>query len=151
MKKFILMLALCLLSATGIKAQYIESDSNVWRLGWGFQLGMSKVTKCDAKNSFSWGSNIQPEYQFGLGYVQSGLIFNRLGMRDMGDGAIEGTLSGYYFQVPLNLGLHVNLSDNACWLIQAGPYAAYGYTGSKIISIGHTSSHSINSTIEPII
>lgn len=116
----------------GIKAQYIDSDVHGWRLGWGFQVGMSKVTKCDAKNSFSWGVNVMPEYLFGLGYVQSGLLFNRLGMRDMENGAIDGTLSAYYIQVPLNVGLHLNLSDNACWLIQAGPYAAYGYVGSKI-------------------
>ena len=132
MKKILTLLVFCLMVTTGIKAQYIDSDTRGWRLGWGVQLGMSKVTKCEAKNAFSWGINVSPEYLFGLGYVQSGVLFNSIGMKDMGNGAIDGTLSAYYVEVPLNIGLHVSISDNACWLIQAGPYAAYGFTGSKI-------------------
>lgn len=132
MKRLLLAISFCLITTTGIKAQYFDSDARGWRLGWGFQLGMSKVTDCEAKNAFSWGLNVLPEYVFGLGYVQSGLNFNKIGMRDMGNGAIDGTLSAYYIQVPLNLGLHVNISEDACWLIQGGPYAAFGYTGSKI-------------------
>lgn len=104
-------------------------------------VGYSTLVGGDANNlksTFSWKAGFGFDYHIvGDFYIQPSLFvvskgFKNKGYIDPADTAnYRGDLHGFYVQIPVYLAFRYAFTDNIKFVIDGGPYIAYGISGSK--------------------
>lgn len=125
MKKILTVVVLAI-AAISASAEVEES----FRCGIQANIGISDVVGQGDHASFSYGAGLVVEYNFKPSfYLQSGLGFQDITHTE---DAIDGTLHGYFLQLPVHIGGRFSLGDNSDFFMQAGPTFGVGVGGSKI-------------------
>ncbi len=125
MKKFILLVVVAITAMTA--TAQVEKG---FRMGVRVNAGLSNVAGEGDKVGFGYGLGWIAEYNFNSNlYLQSGL-----GLEDIAhkEDLIDGTLNGYFLQLPIHVGYRFGLGDSYSLFVQAGPTLAYGLFGSDI-------------------
>jgi len=102
------------------------------QFSWNVQAGanMNTMTKVeDAKMKFGYNFGVGMEYQFtDMWAFQTSLMYKTKGFKVSEDGE-KLTVTPSYLQIPLLAAVKFELSENTKFVINAGPYLAYGLGG----------------------
>ena len=124
--KFLLVAILCVTSISLVKA---ETEG-----GWTVKVGVgaSNLGGKDANTDMKFSFRLGAEYDISLSdhfSIIPGLYLANKGFKT---DAIDGTLNGYFLELPISVAGKINLSDNLTLSPKVGPYIAYGIFGSKV-------------------
>ena len=126
MKKLFLMAVLAL-SALSMSAQ--EDSKFTFKVG----AGLSSFVGSDAeyeKNAFAYKVGVAYDWTLSENFsILPGLELVNKGTKEEG---VDGTINLFYAQVPVLAAYKFNVGDDAKLVLKAGPYAAYGISGSDI-------------------
>ena len=105
-----------------------------FRMGVRITTGMSNVTADGCKSNIGYGLGWVAEYNVSPHFfIQSGLGAENITHKTDGT---DKLLNTFFLQVPVHVGVRMNVSENSSVFIQAGPTFGYGIFGTKLPSAG---------------
>jgi opacity protein-like surface antigen len=102
------------------------------QIRWNAKVGINASNftsdlKGDAKLGLKVGGGL--DYAFDKTWsLQPSLLITSKGAKDSDDGT-DATINAVYLELPIMVAAHVEISDKANLLVNAGPYFAYGIAG----------------------